>query len=229
MKKTKNKLVVSLIAIMLLLVSVIGVTLAWFVDEEAPITNTFTVGNVDIILYENDTAVGTALTSKDDADDMNADYQTFLTTNGQSILPTSEVPKFTYVANIGDVNAYVGMTIAVPSTLTDDLTLTLDTTNWTLNKTATADGVTTYSYVYNNALAAGAQTSALLSKITVNEEAGAQFIADLAALAETDTVSNDFSIVVKGYAIQELNAGANAAEALNEGFAAVFNATNVTP
>lgn len=49
---TTKKLVIAVIALSVALVSVVGGTLAWLWDKTGPVTNTFTVGLVDIELDE---------------------------------------------------------------------------------------------------------------------------------------------------------------------------------
>jgi len=50
----KTKKLVALVCTVLLLVGAAGATLAWLSDKAGPVENTFTVGNIDIDLYETD-------------------------------------------------------------------------------------------------------------------------------------------------------------------------------
>ena len=52
MNTKKTKIVVLVLALALVLGGVIGGTLAWLVAETPAVTNTFTVGNIDITLTE---------------------------------------------------------------------------------------------------------------------------------------------------------------------------------
>ena len=52
-KNSGKKLTMVLVAIILVLCCTIGGTLAWLKDTTAPVTNTFTVGNVEITLTES--------------------------------------------------------------------------------------------------------------------------------------------------------------------------------
>ncbi len=53
-KKFAIKVAILILALSLAIVGVIGTTLAWLMDETAPVKNVFTVGKVDIELAEDD-------------------------------------------------------------------------------------------------------------------------------------------------------------------------------
>lgn len=58
-KKSGNaKIIVTLLAVVLLIGGTIGGTLAWLTDDSGPVTNTFTVGNIDIELKEHELVNG---------------------------------------------------------------------------------------------------------------------------------------------------------------------------
>jgi len=48
----KKKNIALLLSAVLVLVGAVGVTIAWLMDDAGPVTNTFTVGNIDIMLDE---------------------------------------------------------------------------------------------------------------------------------------------------------------------------------
>ena len=48
----KNKKLIAIISCMILLIGAVGATIAWLTDKTDPVVNTFTVGNIDIDLYE---------------------------------------------------------------------------------------------------------------------------------------------------------------------------------
>ena len=52
------KLAVTVMAVVLVLGTVIGGTLAWLMDRTTPVVNTFTYGDIDITLVETDTGDG---------------------------------------------------------------------------------------------------------------------------------------------------------------------------
>ena len=54
MKSTVKKSLIVVLATLLLCGCVVGGTVAWLMDQTAPIQNTFTIGNVDIDLTETD-------------------------------------------------------------------------------------------------------------------------------------------------------------------------------
>ena len=54
MKSTVKKSLIVVLATLLLCGCVVGGTVAWLMDQTAPIQNTFTIGNVDIDLTESD-------------------------------------------------------------------------------------------------------------------------------------------------------------------------------
>lgn len=54
-KLSKYKVVIVLLAIVLLLISVSGTTIAWLTSKTEPVKNTFTYGDINIILTETDT------------------------------------------------------------------------------------------------------------------------------------------------------------------------------
>lgn len=60
MKTNKKKILVPLL-VLALVVTTIGGTLAWLMDKSGPVTNTFTIGNVDIALQEYSNKEGNAL------------------------------------------------------------------------------------------------------------------------------------------------------------------------
>lgn len=49
----KKKIALSIAAIALVICCAVGGTLAWLTDQTGPVTNTFTVGNIDITLAES--------------------------------------------------------------------------------------------------------------------------------------------------------------------------------
>ena len=50
----KKKIALSIAAIALVICCAVGGTLAWLTDKTGPVTNTFTVGNIDITLAESE-------------------------------------------------------------------------------------------------------------------------------------------------------------------------------
>lgn len=77
----KKKNIALLLSAVLVLVSAVGVTIAWLMDDAGPVTNTFTVGNIDILLDEADV--------DDSDDDQN-------TTDRDTANTYKMIPGFTY-------------------------------------------------------------------------------------------------------------------------------------
>lgn len=61
---TNKKVFVTVLALVLVITSVIGGTLAWLMDETNAVKNTFTVGNVDITLEETGTTTNNDIEEK---------------------------------------------------------------------------------------------------------------------------------------------------------------------
>lgn len=136
----KKKIMAMCLVVALAAVAVIGGTLAYFTDKDAA-TNTFTVGDVDITLYESnlhrENAAGNPLLASDvkmegtptseykagnicytdeqiiaDA----ATYQDVLEANN-TLLPGQSYHKMPYVQNTGSNDAYVRIRVLFPAKL----------------------------------------------------------------------------------------------------------------
>lgn len=165
--KTKKKILIAALAISLIAVAV-GGSLAWFTDNET-VTNTFVIGEIDIVQHEEE-------------HDANGALQAF--TQQQVLLPVvnvqnvaadeNYVEKLVSVENIGANDAYVRTFIAVPATLKDIIHLDTvadsadgwkkDTIQW---PNVTVDGVeyAVISFTYNTALAKDDKTDYLLNGV----------------------------------------------------------------
>ena len=173
----KKKIIALAVAVALLAIAVIGGTYAYFTDAEDA-TNVFTVGNVDITLYESTlhrqgnwgpNADGIEKTDDEIIADA-ADYQDYLA--AQELMPGVEVMKAPYVKNTGKSDAYVRIRVMIPSALDLDClnssvycSSALDSEftfvgDWATPATATVDSVQydVYTFVRNEALAAGEMT-----------------------------------------------------------------------
>ena len=103
----KKKIVTSCLVVALLVVGIVGASLAYFTDQDNA-TNTFTVGNVDIDLIESN-----AVKDKTLPDDF---------TQGKTLMPGTQtdgnaVSKIVTVKNTGENDAYVWVDIKVPEAL----------------------------------------------------------------------------------------------------------------
>lgn len=151
----KKKILAISLVVTLLAVAALGVTLAYFTDDDTA-TNVFTMGNVDIDLEEP---------SWDEPD---------------YVQPGDSVAKDPYVKNIGANSAYVVLKVKIDKLdkLGASLVLTDlvngeniggDANDWTLVKTNpdNTNHTVEYVYVYNSVLAAGAETSRLFTSVEV--------------------------------------------------------------
>lgn len=102
----KKKLLASVVAIALVACCVIGGTLAWLTDKTDPITNTFTVGNVDLTLTE--------------------------TTSDYKMVPGSTIAKDpTVTVTAGSEDCYVFVKVEKSANLDSFIDYSVDTTKWT--------------------------------------------------------------------------------------------------
>ena len=178
----KKKIISLCLVAALAVVAIAGTSLAYFTDKDAK-TNTFTLGNVDIELNEENWAAPTAA------------------------VPDVEYAKDPVVTNIGENNAWIRVDVtlsdaaaftaaAAKHQITDLATIFAghDETKWTLagepvynNKNDTL----TYSYYYNTVLAVDESTEPLFTSVTIPavfdnddmKEIGADFTIDVTAHA----------------------------------------------
>ena len=115
MKKNTKKLLAILLAVVLLVGAVIGGTLAWFTDKTQTVQNTFTVGNIDIELDEDDN-------TKDDETrtEVGNDYKMI---PGYDL---SKDPKVTVKANSEKCYVFVKMDKKIGNVTVGDKTYTFD-------------------------------------------------------------------------------------------------------
>lgn len=179
-----KKKIVTLCLVAALAVTAIGGTLAYFTDTEEA-TNTFTVGNVDIELKED---------NWDEPD---------------TVIPGETYAKDPVVNNIGANAAWVRVDVTISDAaafmaaaenhnITDLATIFSghDETAWTLAGT-TADtkaDTLTYSYYFNTLVPVDGTTGALFTEVEIPAEFTNE---EMAALGD------DFTIEVVAHAIQE--------------------------
>lgn len=182
----KKKIVTCSLVVALLVIGVIGASLAYFTDQDAK-ENVFTVGNVDIELNEPSWEIPA------------------------SVAPGIEYAKDPVVKNVGTNDAYIRVDVKVSDwaafkaaaaahQITDLSTIFAghDAAKWTraaIIEDATAD-TATYQYYYNTAIAKGASTDALFTSVTVP---AAFTSTEMAAIAGND---GKFTIDVTAHAIQ---------------------------
>lgn len=217
----KKKILAIALVVAMLAIAVIGGTLAYFTDEQDA-TNVFTVGNVDITLYEsklhregwfsNGATDGQVQT--DDAIIADAaGYQTWLA--DQELMPGVAINKMPYVKNTGASDAYVRIRVMIPSALdldclnssvyctsalTNEFTFTGD---WANPDKVTEGGVEydVYEFVRNEVLAPNEMTYwNVWNTIKMDEATTSADLADY--IAAGAIVDGQFNVLVQADAIQ---------------------------
>lgn len=197
-KNAKKKALATLVALVLVIACAVGATFAWFTDTTEAIENTFTVGNVDIVLYESNAGSVSSVVDQDTANDQNATYKEWLEPGedgegaGLYILPGSQIAKDTIVKNIGANAAWVRIIVTVPEEVAEVVTLTADTDDGAKIKLVKT-GENVYTYYMTDIL-----------------NVGAEFVVDNTVKIATTAVESDFEglaenifkITVKADAIQ---------------------------
>ena len=228
-------LAVALIAIM------VGSSLAYFTAEDE-VTNTFTIGSVDIEIWENGKVTDTDVVEFEDPmlpvvnlDDLVNDPGYFA--------------KVVKVENTGENDAYIRTHIAVPTALVGYLELNIPLNGWEYIGTsaATVDGVdyTVFTYDHTAAVAADDFTAELLQGAYLNPVVDIKDNPDTASAdlefckpdgnggytfsgfvahnkVDGGYTSNTVNILVASQAIQAQGFG-DATSALNAGFGAGTN------
>lgn len=185
----KKKILTIALAVALIAAAVTGATLAFFTDTKTA-ENTFTVGNVAILLDEAPVEriadeYGIATWVADGESER-------ITANAyENIYPGAVLPKDPIVWNTGASPAYVRVNVVISNAAQwnlDDVSAILTGLNvpdWTLGGTQTSEGAVTLTYYYNTVLAAGADTGALFTAVTIPgvAEALENFVINLTAEA----------------------------------------------
>lgn len=154
----KKKILALAMAAIMLIVAVVGGTLAYFTDTDAEV-NVFTVGNIDIDLREW-------------ADEVDGEEFKDL----DKIMPGMTYTKLVDVKNIGDNDAFVKVEIVVPENMTPEWN---NDTTWVLDSAKeNADGSITYVYYNSSILKPGKATAALLKSVTLDKDVTELNVAD---------------------------------------------------
>lgn len=231
-----KKKVLSAALVMAMIAIMVSGTLAYFTAQD-DVTNTFTVGSVDIEIFENGVAT--------DSDTMEFDEPLIPVVNTDD--PGADenyIPKVVEVRNTGANAAFVRTHIAVPAALEEYLYLDLNTDGWTrqADSAAVVDGVSyvVFTFDYNTELTSQDFTSALLkgvclgSKVDLEEDADGNLFFVLKEngvithrsgfLAHTRNANGTYTstvihVLVASQAIQAQGfADSTPTEALNAGF-----------
>lgn len=145
-KFSSKKLTAVLLSIILVLCCAIGGTLAWLTATSSTVTNTFTVGDINITLQEYPFKTD----STTELDESATPVQSIDT---YKVVPGGEQPKKPFVTvKAKSENCYVYVNVVNNLTIDDTLVVNYDTpANWTPIATQTAvDGSVSTLYRYNN-------------------------------------------------------------------------------
>ena len=217
----KKKIIALAVAAVMLAIAVIGGTYAYFTDNEEA-TNVFTVGNVDITLYESTLHRAGAYGGNGEASDDEiiadaAEYQAYLAE--QELMPGVSVKKMPYVKNTGKSDAYVRIRVMIPSALDLDClnssvvcTSALDeefsrpagVSKYAVDSTVTVDGVEydVYTFIRNEALAGGEMTYwNVWNNITMDADTTMEEYNAYVAAGAIDA-NGQFNVLVQADAIQ---------------------------
>ena len=206
----KRKTIIA--AIVLLLVFIVGGTIAYFTDTDTK-TNTFTIGNIKITLTE---PAWTELDSTTDANDND------IPDAAEEMVPGATVAKDPTINNVSTKNpAYVFMKVEIPCSKTVTTTGTNPTTlnptelftyttnvDWTELSSAsiacTDSGTATHIYYYGT----GGTLTPLSKAVNTSTPTSTSALFDQVTLLETlipdqiPEIDNDKNIVITGYGIQ---------------------------
>ena len=234
----KKRVLSIALAVALIAIAVSG-TLAYFADDDE-VNNTFTLGSIEIEIYENGAAtpdaeqpLGTLIPVVKNPPSADDNYK----------------KKIVEVKNTGLSSAFIRVHIAIPSELVNYLQLEWDTTGWTRLESTEGSykGVnyTVYSFDFNSAVESGKFTGKLLKGVYLGSDVdlkqdddgnlifvrkeGGKIIHESTFVAHTQNAngtytSADVNILVAAQAIQTRGVADNATDALNTGFG-----TNTNP
>lgn len=199
--KHKLKALSILLAGMLLCIGTVGTTYALLIDSTGPVKNTFTVGNVQIELYEH----------KYIAESNTLDSAETCLGNQYSIIPGLELPKDPVVTvKAGSEDCWVFVKVETgPTDATNYLTYAVDPA-WTA-----LDGVTGVYYKSCKDI----KNDIVLNVLGYNTEGTSSNFTEKKILVKdsiTEDIMENLKIIVTAYAIQKngLDTAANAWAAL---------------
>lgn len=155
----KKVLVVALSVVMIAILSLSS--LAYFTAQDS-VDNTFTVGSVQIDIYENDDHTPSATNYL-------GQLVPVVNTNDPSLDP-NYIPKEVEVLNTGDNPAFIRLHLAFPTALEGYLHWDMNTTGWNLVRTSSYDIYTVYTYDFNAAVVPTESTSALLEGVYLGSD-----------------------------------------------------------
>lgn len=199
----KKKIVALCLCIALAVVAIGGATLAYFTDKTDTVTNTFTVGKVDIELWEHAYDATTNTLSQTEK----MDGTVGKLGNSYHIVPGVDLPKDpTVVVKGGSDTCWLFVEVTATGWPTSQSFYTLNTTGWTQG-----DGTDVPENVYYREVAASEKDTPFTlltdNKITVSENLTADDVKNM----------SNVSLAFQAFAVQkaELNTVAEAWAAAN--------------
>lgn len=123
MKKNVNKVILTVLAVVLVFGCGVGATLAWLQDTTDPVVNTFTEGKVDIDLYEHKYDATTNTLTGEEIRNGGNSYK---------MVPGDELPKDpTVVVKAGSEACWLFVKVEEINDVDTFLSYTVDTSVWT--------------------------------------------------------------------------------------------------
>ena len=187
----KNKKRIMILALSMIAVFAAAITFAYFTDQTDEVKNTFTMGNVEILLDEAPVVptVGPSGTTWA----ANNAVPRVLSNTYTGIYPGAILPKDPTVKNTGTNPAYVRVKVTVNNFGSDvnpsDLWLPIGS-GWVLDAVKSSGNV--FYYNYTDILQSGASSSAVFTKVEIPTTFTS---ANMAAIG-------NFNILVEAHAIQ---------------------------
>ncbi|WP_313119568.1 SipW-dependent-type signal peptide-containing protein [Proteiniclasticum ruminis] len=187
----KNKKRIMILALSMIAVFAAAITFAYFTDQSDEVKNTFTMGNVEILLDEAPVVptVGPSGTTWA----ANNAVPRVLSNTYTGIYPGAILPKDPTVKNTGTNPAYVRVKVTVNNFGSDvnpsDLWLPIGS-GWVLDAVKSSGNV--FYYNYTDILQSGASSSAVFTKVEIPTTFTS---ANMAAIG-------NFNILVEAHAIQ---------------------------
>ena len=187
----RNKKKITILALSLIAVFAAAITFAYFTDQSSQVTNTFTMGNVEIILDEALVVPTTGPSGTTWAADEEADR--VLNNTYENIYPGAVLPKDPTVQNTGSNPAYVRVKVTVEDfgleTNPSDLWAPIGS-GWVLDAAKSSGNV--FYYNYTGILQPTASTSAVFAQVVIPASFTSGDMEDI----------GDFNILVEAHAIQ---------------------------
>ncbi len=200
----KKKIIALSLSFMLVACATFGITFAWLTSETGKITNTFTVGDVSIKLYEEINELYIQDVWATNSEDVWTTISEGATASGYKIIPGTSEHKAPYVkvetgsekcyVYIAVLNEFNGIKVGPTNAKVDAVTYSYDTTKWT-EVTDTTIPANVKLYAYRTTCTAGNSTAALFNEIVYSEK-----------IAKSDVTSlTGKTIQIKAFAIQSSN------------------------